>query len=178
MIGAARLVSAVFLKEMLETVRDRRTLIVALVLPVVLMPVVTLGVPYLAERQRHQRERAASRVALVGGSFAPDLIREGEAQGLIRRVDAADAIPALRGGRLDAVVEIPPDFAARVQTGNGEVTIVFDESQAGSVVARQRLQGVVAGYAARLAEQRLRSHVLTRNDLTPLHAASRSVADK
>jgi len=143
-----------------------------------LMPVVTLGVPYLAERQRHQRETVASRVAIVGGSFAPDLIREGEAQGLIRRVDAADPIRALLVGRLDAVVEIPPDFAARAQTGNGQVTIVFDESEAGSVVARQRLQDAVAGYAARLAELRLRSHGLTRNDLTPIHAASRSVADQ
>ena len=178
MIPAAHLVFAVFLKEMLETLRDRRTLVVALALPVVLMPVVTLGVPYLAERQRHQRETVASRVAIIGGSFAPDLIREGEAQGLIRRVDAADPIRALLVGRLDAVVEIPPDFAARAQTGNGQVTIVFDESEAGSVVARQRLQDAVAGYAARLAELRLRSHGLTRNDLTPIHAASRSVADQ
>src|SRR5256712_5576816 len=178
MIPAAHLVFAVFLKEMLETLRDRRTLVVALVLPVILMPVVTLGVPYLAERQRHQRETVASRVAIVGGSFAPDLIREGEAQGLIRRVDAADPIRALLVGRLDAVVEIPPDFAAHVQTGNGQVTIVFDESQAGSVVARQRLQDVVAGYAARLAERRLRSRGFPRDDLPPSHAASRSVADQ
>lgn len=174
-VGAA---VAVFRKEMIETLRDRRTLVVALVLPVVLMPVVTLGVPYLAERQRQHRAIAPSRVAIVGGSFALDLLGEGAARGLIRQVDAADPVAALLGGRLDAVVEIPPDFAARVHTDGGQVTIVFDESEARSVVARQRLQDIVAGYGARLAERRLQAHGMSRNDLTPIRTTSRSVADQ
>ena len=171
-IGAA---AAVFRKEMIETLRDRRTLVVALVLPVVLMPMVTLGVPYLAQRQREHREMAASRVAIVGAEFAPQLLDESVARGLIRLVGVADPIEALRHGRLDAVVE---NFATRVQTGSGQVTIVFDESEARSVAARQRLQDAVAGYAARLAEQRLLSHGLSRADLAVIQSTSRSVADQ
>ncbi len=178
MIPDARLVAAVFTKEMVEALRDRRTLVVALVLPVVLMPMVTLGVPYLAERQRHQREVAASRVAVVGEPFAPDLVREGEARGLLRRVDATDPVQALLAGKVDAVLDIPPDFAERMRAGDAHVTVVFDESEAGSVVARQRLQEVVAGYAIRLAEHRLLTHGLTRKDLAPVQVGSRSVADQ
>ena len=174
-IGAA---AAVFRKEMIETLRDRRTLVVALVLPVVLMPMVTLGVPYLAQRQREHREMAASRVAIVGAELAPQLLDESVARGLIRLVGVADPIEALRHGRLDAVVEIPTNFATRVQTGSGQVTIVFDESEARSVAARQRLQDAVAGYAARLAEQHLLSHGLSRADLAPIQSTSRSVADQ
>lgn len=173
-----RTAAAVLRKEMIETLRDRRTLVVALVMPVVLMPVVTLGVPYLAQRQRQHREMAASRVALVGAESAPDLIDERVARSLFQRVDAIDPTQALLSGRLDAIVEIPPDFAARVEAGTGEVTIVFDESEARSVVARQRLQEAVAAYAGRLAEQRLQARGLSRADLVPIHAAARSVADQ
>src|SRR5207245_1050743 len=170
--------AAGFRKEMIETLRDRRTLVVALVLPVVLMPMVTLGVPYLAQRQREHREMAASRVAVVRAEFALKLLDESVARGLIRLVGVADPIEALRQGRLDAVVEVPPDFPTRVQAGSGQVTIVFDESEARSVAARQRLQDAVAGYAARLAEQRLVSRGLSHADLTPIQTTSRSVADQ
>jgi sodium transport system permease protein len=173
-----RLVATIFAKEMVETLRDRRTLLVALVLPLVLMPVVTLGVPFLADRQRHLRETAGSRVAIVGDTDATDLLLQAQAGGHIQRVDVQDPMEALTAGQLDAVLEIPQDFATRLPSGAVQVTIMFDESQAASVVARRRLEETVTGYGTRIVEQRLQSHGLTRQDLAPIHIGSRSVADR
>ncbi len=173
-----RLVATIFAKEMVETLRDRRTLLVALVLPLVLMPVVTLGVPFLADRQRHLRETAGSRVAIVGDTDATDLLLQAQAGGHIQRVDVQDPMEALTSGQLDAVLEIPQDFATRLPSGAVQVTIMFDESQDASVVARRRLEETVTGYGTRIVEQRLQSHGLTRQDLAPIHIGSRSVADR
>jgi len=164
-----RLVAAVFTKEMVETLRDRRTVVVALVLPVLLMPVVTLGVPYLAERQQHQREGAPSRIAVVGASRAPGLLAAGDGRSVIRSVDVADAHRALAAGTIDAVVEIPEDLV---------VIVVFDESRPASVVARRRVEEVVAAYSLARSEQRLRQAGLSRQDLAPIRVASHSVADQ
>src|SRR3972149_114353 len=59
---------AVFRKELLEAVRDRRTLLLGLLLPVIVMPAVALGLPYLALREEARLRNAPARGA-VGGAF-------------------------------------------------------------------------------------------------------------
>ncbi len=172
------LVGAVFAKEMIETLRDRRTLVVAFVLPLVLMPVVTLGVPYLAERQQHRREEAPSRVVVVGAPRGGEVLASGIARGFIRPVESGDPRGALSGGAVDAILEVPEDFGSRLREGDGEVTIVFDESQPASAVARGRIEEVIASYGLALSEQRLREAGLSRQDLAPIRVTAHSIADR
>lgn len=163
---------------MVETLRDRRTLIVALVLPVLMMPVVTLGVPYLAQRQRQQRQAAPSRVAVVGMDGARDLVALGRERGLITVLHTDRPRDALRRGDVDAVLEIPADFAGRVATGTAEIVVTFDEGEALSIIARQRIQELVAVYSVGVTEARLRARGLSSRDLAPIRMTERNVADE
>jgi len=173
-----RLIGAVFVKEAVETVRDRRTVVVALLLPVVLMPVVTLGIPYLSQRQQRQREQTPAIVAVVNRQAAPDLVELGVRRRLIRPVEVASPHQALLAREVDAVLQIPLDFARRVSQGPVEITILFDEGEANSVIARQRLQEMAMEYSIALTEPRLRARGLSRSALTPLRVTTRSVADQ
>lgn len=174
----ARLVGAVFMKEAVETVRDRRTIVVALLLPVVMMPIVTLGIPYLSQRQERQRERTPAVVAVINRTAAATLISLGEKKGLIRAVEVRQPKQELLASRVDAVLEIPKDFAQRLARGPVRLTVLFDEGEADSVIARQRLQELVAEYTVVITEQRLRARGLSRRDLAPIEVATRSVADE
>src|SRR5688572_24677577 len=97
------LIRAVFSKEIVETLRDRRTIVVALLLPVVMMPIVTLGVPYLSERQQRERARTASVVAVVNRTAAPNLVAMGVNKRLIRAVEVSNPRQALIAREVDAV---------------------------------------------------------------------------
>jgi len=176
--GVGRQVWAIFRKEMVETLRDRRTLIIALLLPVVLMPLVTLGVPYLASRQRQQRETAASHIAVIGSAAAPELVSTVAKQEHIEVVSVSEAVQALQRGKVDAVLEIPNGFGTRVVAGDAQVTVFFDESEPRSVMAYQRVQQGVATYSATLTIQHLLARGISRRDLTPVQITSRSVADR
>ena len=178
MRGAGRQVWAIFRKEMVETLRDRRTLIIALLLPVVLMPLVTLGVPYLASRQRQQRETAVSHIAVIGAATAPDFVSAVAGGGHIELVPVPDAVQSLQRGMLDAVLEIPSGFGARLAAGDAQVTVFFDESEPRSVMAYERVAQGVATYSATLTIQYLLARGISRRDLTPVQIASRSVADQ
>ncbi|HEU4797838.1 MAG TPA: ABC transporter permease [bacterium] len=173
-----RLIRAVFTKEAIETLRDRRTLVVALLLPVVMMPIVTLGVPYLSERQRSERARTASVVAVVNRAAAPNLVALGVNKKLIRVVEVKDPRQALIDREVDAVLQIPKDFAERIRRGRVEITVLFDEGEADSIIARQRIQEVIAAYTAAITEQRLRSRGLSRRDLSPIDVKANNVADE
>src|SRR4030066_18092 len=72
---------AVFRKELLEAVRDRRTLLLGLLLPVIVMPAVTLGLPYLALREEARLRNAPARVAVVGAFELREFIPAAPARG-------------------------------------------------------------------------------------------------
>lgn len=173
-----RTVLAIFGKEILETRRDRRTIIVALLLPVVMMPVVTLGIPYLSQRQQQVQARMPALVAVVNRRAAAAMVALGVTRQLIRVTEVPDAPKALREGRVDAVLEIPADFQARIARGRVAVTVLYDESRTASMVARQRLAELVGSYTILVTEGRLRAKGLTREDLAPIEVRERNVADE
>ena len=174
----ARLIGVVFMKEALETIRDRRTVVVALLLPVVMMPIVTLGIPFLSQRQQRERAETPAVVAVVNRQAAPNLVELGVKKKLIRAVEVKDPRQALIDHEVDAVLQIPGDFARRIAGGTVEVTILFDEGEAASVVARQRLQEVVSQYTATITEGRMRARGLSRSDLAPIEVSAKNVADE
>ncbi|HLA24500.1 MAG TPA: ABC transporter permease subunit [bacterium] len=171
-------VLAIFGKEILETRRDRRTIVVALLLPVVMMPVVTLGIPYLSQRQQRERANTPALVAVVNRSAAASFVSMGVRKKLIRVTEVKNPRQALREGRVDAVLEVPADFQARIARGMVTVTIFYDESEVASIVARQRLTELVGSYSVLVTEGRLRARGLSRRDLAPIEVRERNVADE
>ena len=171
-------VLAIFGKEILETRRDRRTIVVALLLPVVMMPVVTLGIPYLSQRQQRERANTPVLVAVVNRSAAASFVSMGVRKKLIRVTEVKNPRQALREGRVDAVLEVPADFQARIARGMVTVTILYDESEVASIVARQRLTELVGSYSVLVTEGRLRARGLSRRDLAPIEVRERNVADE
>lgn len=69
------LVLAIAKKELTETLRDRRSLLMLLVLPTLIYPVMLIGLTKVATNQAESREARGSRVG-VWGALPPDLERE------------------------------------------------------------------------------------------------------
>lgn len=138
---AARAVAG---KELAETRRDRRTVIAAVLLPALLMPIAVLVVPVLARQQQVALERRQARVAVLGGD-AGGLVAAGFDEGLLRVVSVPDPRAALVRGDLDAVVidQGPRDHGPR------RVVILYDESRPASRAALDRLTALAARRALR-----------------------------
>ncbi len=171
-------IRTVFGKEMTEALRDRRTIIVALLLPVIMTPIVTVGVPLLAQRQQEQLQHAPVRVALIGEVHAPALVQLGVRQGLITPIKVRQPEEALRRRQVDAILEIPADFAERLRSGRASVAVVYDEGELASRIARQRIQELIASYSVRVTENRLRARGLSSRDLAPIDLMVRDIADE
>jgi len=171
-------VRTVFRKEGLEALRDRRTVLVAIFLPVVMTPIVTLGIPFLAQRQQEQVQHAPAKVAIVGGAYAPGLVAFGVDRHLITPLAVGRPEEGLKRREVDAVLNIPATFATRLSEGNASVEVTYDESVAASRLARQRLQELIAAYSGQLTENRLRARGLQVRDLAPIGMMVRDVADE
>jgi sodium transport system permease protein len=129
-------------KELTDGLRDRRTLLMALVFP--LLGPLTLAVAlHYASQTLQKVAREGITLPVAGQEHAPNLVAF---LGAEARIVPAPADPegAVRAGEADAVLVIPAEYGARLREGRpAPVQLVVDES-------RQQSAGVVAAVRALL----------------------------
>jgi sodium transport system permease protein len=129
-----RAAGAVFAKEMLETLRDRRTLLAAIVLPAVTMPLMVLAAPALLRWQEQSLQERSVRVAVEDEGARPFL--DAVAKGTIMVLEPEDPRAALLRGEVDAVLAV--DTASETPG----LVVLYDETRPASSAAARALAGV------------------------------------
>jgi sodium transport system permease protein len=126
----------VFRKELIDALRDRRTLLVVLLSSVAMGPLVLVLMSTLIEKMDRRAE--AREVVAHGLEHAPTLRNYLERQTFTLRVAPADFEQQLRDSQLgDPVLVVPPDFEAELAAGRVPVLEIVASS------ANQRAQSGV-----------------------------------
>jgi sodium transport system permease protein len=175
MTKSMRRVSTIARKELVDTIRDRRTMAVMLVSAIVAGPVMLLLVLNLVASQL---ERARDlRLAVAGTEHAPALIAWLERQ-QVRIVPAPpDFEHRIRAGDLDVVLAIDPAFAADVARGKaGTVRLVYDRSRDRSRPAIAEADALLRAYAREWGRGRLLLRGVAPEVAMPLTIEAHDVA--
>lgn len=162
---------AVFRKEAAETLRDRRTLVAAVLLPVLTMPLVVLVMPVLAARQQEALRDRPVRIVLQGGD-AGGLAALGSREGTFRLMSVPEPKAALLRGEIEAVLvdRGPAGGSPRV------VAAWYDESRPASRAAVQRVAQVAARLVLRDLESAARERGVDLAALVPVVIEPRNAA--
>ncbi|MDK9701111.1 MAG: ABC transporter permease subunit [bacterium] len=107
-------VNTVFRKELLDIVRDRRTIISMIVIPLLLFPVLIGVIGYISVKQIKKMQKADTIVVLVGGERSPalaDALRKAEKIRLVEGIaDTSVAMKMLRDDAAGVVTAIPANW--------------------------------------------------------------------
>jgi sodium transport system permease protein len=142
-----------FGKELREALRDRRTLAIMILLPLVVYPLLSMLAAQVASGREKQREARPSTIALVGAGPAREALASQVAKNPTIFVLLPQGTPAdVEQGRLDVLVELDP-------RDDGKLTVIYDASRDESRTADERLDGILAkslpdGCAPRFAAHR------------------------
>ena len=166
-------VRTVFLKELRETLRDRRTVLVMLVLPIFLYPVLMIVVQQLVLLGRRSIEEEPVSVSVRGGDPAAVSFLERDSS---MKVVRADSLPlgAVQSGELDAVVEFGPVRDAALHTQS--VRLLFDASHDRSRRAQGLVEDRLEAWNDSLLAGRLRTRGLPESFARPVEVADSSIA--
>jgi sodium transport system permease protein len=146
----------IYRKELMNLAKDRRTLLLLLLLPLLVMPLVLGTIGTVTERQ--QKEAARTVYALwIQGNDDPRL-RSLLAGQLEYAESSANAEGALG-------VVFPSGYLPGSQA---EVKLLFDSTSSKSSFAADRIQAALATYTDMLAQEVLRAHDLTAAELRSL----------
>ena len=149
----------VFRKELLDQLRDRRTLISMVIVPILLFPVLTLGFGALAGRMLERARQEGSTVMLLGAEHAPALAeRIRAAEGIVVVPAAADYVDQINNKKLRAAIEFPPGFQEKLQQDSPEtleVKIYYYPGELRSQFALRSLEKIFDEYRDDIVAQRL-----------------------
>jgi len=141
-------------KELVDTFRDRRTLVVLLVTAIAAGPLLlVLMLNLLASQLDRSRELA---LPVVGIDRAPALAAFLEGQQVALEPAPGDFADRIRDGSLDVVLEVDPSFGQDAAAGRpAKVRLHFDRSRDRARSSIDRASALLATYEAQWAQGRL-----------------------
>lgn len=170
----------VFRKELLETLRDRRTLISSILLPILLFPMMLIGFGALGFLivTRIRQERLAA--AILGAEHASALAERLRTRRDLEIVPAgSDFRSQINAKKLRAVVEFPPGFEQKLRQNPNEsqtVVIYYNGSDQRSEEAARDIQTVIREFNDELVQARLAEHHLPNDIGAPFQVTKQNVA--
>ena len=156
-----RALFTVFGKEFLENLRDRRTLLSALLLGPLLGPLLFGAMVSRMLDQSVAESDEPLKITLSGAEQAPNLRRYLESQGVTLALSALSenaARAAVRSRAVPVVVIVPADYAQRFASGvPAPLLLVADSSDAPARKIADRVRQLLANYGSGIAQLRLRA---------------------
>lgn len=171
----------IFRKELLDTLRDRRTLIMMVLFPLVLFPLILGLTMTITQRQQAKEATRHLKVGLIGAEAAPDLVAHLAATRpdftLIPGVAPADTARLIRSDSLDLILWVAPGYADVLgQMGTAQLRIYHQSTDDDKV--KNRLKAAVEAYGDALLATRLGALDLAPSVIQPLALDEANVASK
>lgn len=127
----------IFKKEILELLRDRKTLFFMIALPLLIFPLLIGGVTYLTAEVQSEAQSRVLKYAVSGKQYAPAFISELQKIETLELVDidsdVADTDTAkalIKNETLDFILQIPENYSNRVlDSGQIVINIVLNDAK-------------------------------------------------
>ena len=167
----------VYVKEVRENIRDKRTVLNALITGPLLGPILFGLIFSFTLQQQLADARKPLPVPVIGAAYAPNLIHALQAQGMVLEPAPANAAAAIRAHQAKVVLVIAPGFDAAWRKGQtAGVELYYDSARQDSNTPVRRLKKMLQGYAGLTAAQRLLVRGISPTLMRPLVAEDRDQA--
>ena len=163
----------VFVKEVLENLRDRRTLASALIMGPIFGPILFAFVINLSIERSFEDVERTLELPVIGQEHAPNLVRylKGRNIDVVESpLDRAAAIQAVKIGKHDIALIIPKAFGEQLaDTVPAKIELVSDQANSNADRDARRARRALQGYNHELATLRLSARGINPMVLRPLN---------
>ena len=171
-------IGIVYRKELTEALRDRRTLISTMLVPLLLFPLLSVGFGALAVALIKKAEEETPKVMVLGGADAPHVL---EALRRNKKIEVVPATPDWKdkiiNKEIRAAIEIPPGFEASLDQQQPKTVEIYKyEGELKSSISADSIEKNLKEYRDKVIEARLEANHLPASVLTPFRIKQDNVA--
>ena len=171
-------IACVYRKELTEWLRDRRTLISTVVVPLLAFPILMVGMVSVSSVLIGKAEKEIPKIMVIGGEDSPAVIEK------LRGVDNLQIVPTTNDWKqkisekeIRAAVEIPKNFQASLERNEPEtVQIDFYEGEMKSSFGANRIEKFFKDYRDTIIVNRLSARNLPASIIKPFEVKQQNVA--
>lgn len=171
-------IAVIYRKELREWLRDRRTLISSVVIPLLAVPILMVGISAVAINMVKQAEKEKPKVMIIGGTDSPEVLA-----GLMK-LDSIDVVPTATDWKdqiinktIRAVVAVPEGFQEALARGEGRIVIIsYYNGELKSEFGVQKLDDYFKKYREQVVSARLAAKNLPVTILKPFDVKKENVA--
>lgn len=168
----------VYRKELTDSLRDRRTLISMVVVPIVIMPLMSIGITVLMISVIGKAVQEVPKVMILGGDSSP------KAQADLRAVKDLEFVPAepdyrqqISDKKIRAAVDLPSGFDESLKDGKDATVKIYHYSgDLKSGIAVDKVENSLNKYRDTTVKLRLEAHNLPSNLVEPFKVEKENVA--
>jgi sodium transport system permease protein len=173
-----RNIGIVYRKELTESLRDRRTLISTIVVPILMFPMLMVGFSFVALKLVGAAKKEVPKIMILGAEDAPDVANVFTRLSEVEVVPvAADYREQISNKKIRAAVELPKNFRTALDRGESPVVKVYMyDGDLKSSLAADRLEKSLQEYRKETVVQRLASKNLPASFIDPFKIKQQNVA--
>lgn len=173
-----RNVGIVYRKELTEWLRDKRTLISTVLVPLLAFPVLMVGMTSLMTVMIGKAEKETAKVMVIGGEDSPQVVAK------LREVKDLEVVPyeedwkkRISEKEIRAAVDIPKGFESALANGEAEtVKIYFYQGEIKSSFGANHVEKFFSDYRDSVVTSRLASRNLPAAIIKPFEVKQENVA--
>ncbi len=173
-------VVVVYRKELMDILRDRRTIFGMFIFPLMMFPLLTVGINRFIMSSAEKAKKDSAEIMLIGDENAPALAK------LLRETDGLRLVPfssdyaaQISEKKLRAAVEFPKGFEEALRTGAEpppQVKVYFYRTEIRSEGASDRIEDTVQKYRESIVAAKLAARGLPAAILKPIETKEENVA--
>lgn len=171
-----KIILIVLKKELLDTLRDKRTLISTIILPAVIIPILILGLTKLQVKLMDQEKSKQLKIALIN---VPTTIKEQLKDDHFQLLDNYTLVTGkeeVAKDSLDAVLEFPPDFIANIDKMKPGTLNMYYKST--NLLLYTRVSEKIEVLKSQILNDRLKQFNISAEVLTPIVISQVDIASQ
>lgn len=167
-------------KEFIDTLRDRRTILMMVVIPLLLFPVLMYAITIFQVAQAKKAREQQLAIGIISNGQGQELLdhlRQQEDIDLYEDITADNITEIVRSDSMDMLIKLPDNFDILLDSmGSAELSIVYqstDDSQ-----LKRRLRNQIDAYEESVLAHRLNQLAINEQTIDPINIQEEDVATK
>ncbi len=167
----------VFKKELRDMFRDRRTVMISLVVGTLLGPLLMFGMLKLIVNRASTQQEKPLLLPVVGAQYAPNLVNWLQGQNIVIKPAPKDVDAAISDQSEDVILRISPEFGSQWRKSQpAEVELIHDSTRQDASIPLERIENLLENYGKTVGTLRLLARGVSPTAMQSLQIAHRDLA--
>ncbi|PRR77920.1 ABC-2 family transporter protein [Clostridium liquoris] len=170
-------IGVVLKKELLDLFRDKKTLILSILIPIILLPIMSFAIGKMAKSDSDKIQNNLKIAIEDQGNISFSKFIKSHKN--VKVIDSKNIDKDIKDGDVYVQIKIPKGFDDNIsKDSNEKIELKYDNSSNDAMIAVSMIKNYIDEYSKQIVSKRLEKENIDQSILTPINIVDNVVGDK